>query len=129
MAIRERRRFTDVMDEEIDDEQKGLGTRSMPMRLQKEVGSFGYTHGLMLHSKKEALQQLNRPAATEGIPPFFREKLKDQTVQEEDGVTFRCMISSTTKPACSWFRNDGILIQSRRIKVGHGAFIVELRPV
>lgn len=66
MAVRERRRFTDVMDEEIDDEQKGLATRSFPLRLQKEAGSLGYTHGQMLSVKKEAREQLNRDPVAEG---------------------------------------------------------------
>lgn len=54
------------MDEEIDDEQKGLATRSFPLRLQKEAGSLGYTHGQMLSVKKEAREQLNRDPVAEG---------------------------------------------------------------
>lgn len=68
--IRERRRFTDIMDEEIDDEQRerinNYGTESYTIRrLRHELGT-------RLDSYAEA--QAFMEAKKDGQLPFFREK-------------------------------------------------------
>lgn len=69
--IRERRRFTDVMDEEIDDERRSRCTRYgtddsvSSRRLRSEVGTR-----LQSYSEADALIESGR----QGHPTFFREK-------------------------------------------------------
>lgn len=51
--IRERRKFVDVMDEEIDDERKGLTKTRVPRRLYHEIGTLGFAREQMEELKKE----------------------------------------------------------------------------
>lgn len=69
-VIRERRRFTDVMDEEIDDERRSrctsYGQDSISSRrLRSEVGTR-----LQSYSEADAMIESGR----QGHPTFFREK-------------------------------------------------------
>ena len=52
--MRERRKFVEVMDEEIDDEKKGV-SRSANLRLRHEVGTpgSGYEHLEIKAQKKK----------------------------------------------------------------------------
>ncbi|XP_054168063.1 obscurin-like [Oppia nitens] len=120
VSVRERRKFTDIMDEEIGEEKKGLETRSKPMRLVREIGTSGYAYGQLHHLKKEAFGKVSQDLATKGAItnlPFFREKLKDITIKENEDVVFSCLAVGTPTPVYTWFRNDGILIESSRIEV------------
>lgn len=67
-VIRERRRFTDIMDEEIDDERKnrinqyGLGDSYTVRRLKHELGSRLDTHveaEALIEASREGQVQLN----------------------------------------------------------------------
>ncbi|RWS07258.1 muscle M-line assembly protein unc-89-like protein, partial [Dinothrombium tinctorium] len=113
VSIRERRKFVDVMDEEIEDEKKGLDTRLTPMRLIREVGTPGYAYGQIHHLKQEAALNLGMQVRIE--PPFFREKIRDAVVKEEDKAVFSCYAVGEPKPSYTWFRNDSILMESSRI--------------
>ncbi|KAK8776483.1 hypothetical protein V5799_030172 [Amblyomma americanum] len=117
VVVRERRKFVDVMDEEIDDEKKGLGTRTLPLRLQREVGSLGYAHHQMEHLKHEAWKDKTSREKSIGMAPFFREKIEDCVIQENDEVVFRCLAVGNPTPQYSWFRNDSILIESSRVQI------------
>lgn len=117
VAIRERRKFTDIMDEEIGDEKKGLETRAKPSRLLREIGTSGYAYGQIHHMKKEAADNLGKGVSVKAEAPFFREKLKDIVIKENDDVVFCCFAIGEPTPSYTWFRNDGILIESSRIEV------------
>lgn len=121
VVVRERRKFVDVMDEEIDDEKKGLGTRTLPLRLQREVGSLGYAHHQMEHLKHEAWKDKTSREKSIGMAPFFREKIEDCVIQENDEVVFRCLAVGNPTPQYSWFRNDSILIESSRVQITQDA--------
>ncbi|XP_053213912.1 obscurin-like isoform X4 [Panonychus citri] len=117
VAVRERRRFVEVMDEEIEDERKGLDTRTVPMRLQHEIGTPGYAYGQIHQLKQEAALHLGRDVSVKIVPPFFREKIKDVVVTEGSIGLFSCFAVGEPKPTYTWFRNDGIIIESPRISV------------
>ncbi|EEC19673.1 conserved hypothetical protein, partial [Ixodes scapularis] len=129
VVVRERRKFVDVMDEEIDDEKKGLGTRTLPLRLQREVGSLGYAHHQLENLKYEAWKdQASRDKTivhefflSAGMVPLFREKIEDCVIKENDDVVFRCYAVGNPPPQYSWFRNDSILIESSRVQIKQDA--------
>uniref|UniRef100_A0A1A9ZZH6 Obscurin n=1 Tax=Glossina pallidipes TaxID=7398 RepID=A0A1A9ZZH6_GLOPL len=112
--IRERRRFTDIMDEEIDDER----TRSRISmysaqdsytirRLRTELGPR-----LDEYTEAEALIECRR----EGYPPFFREKPQTLAVTEGQPAHIHCFAVGDPKPCIQWFKNDMVLIENSRIK-------------
>ncbi|XP_067131065.1 obscurin-like isoform X2 [Centruroides vittatus] len=107
ITVKERRRFVDVMDKEISDEKRGL-VHSTPLRLQKEFGSLGTETG-----RKRSIQN------AEASPPYFREKIRDVVIREDEDAVFKCFAVSKPPPLYSWFRNDGILIESSRIEMKH----------
>lgn len=112
--IRERRRFTDIMDEEIDDER----TRSRISmysaqdsytirRLRTELGPR-----LDEYTEAEALIECRR----EGYPPFFREKPQTLAITEGQPAHIHCFAVGDPKPCVQWFKNDMVLIENSRIK-------------
>ncbi|RWS25342.1 Muscle M-line assembly protein unc-89-like protein [Leptotrombidium deliense] len=131
VSIRERRRFVDVMDEEIDDEKRGLDTRTTPMRLIREVGTPGYAYGQIHHLRQEASSQLGKPMPRMQ-PPYYREKIKDIAVKEEEEAVFSCYAVGIPNPSYTWFRNDGILMESSRITItttSSGRCELKIHPV
>ncbi|KAG8183020.1 hypothetical protein JTE90_017107 [Oedothorax gibbosus] len=127
VAVKERRKFVDVMDEEIDDEKKGL-SRSAALRQRHEVGTVGsgYDH---IESKSQKKRRGFRGSA--GSAPFFREKIKAAVVRENEDAEFQCRVTADPEAQISWFRNDGILIESSRIiinKWSDGRCSLTLRP-
>ncbi|XP_074600440.1 uncharacterized protein LOC141854581 isoform X3 [Brevipalpus obovatus] len=114
VSVRERRRFVEVMDEEIDDERKGLDNRRVPMRLQHEIGTPGYAYGQVHHLKQEASLNIGEKITVKAVPPYFREKIRDVIINESDEVIFTCYPVGDPKPTITWFRNDGIILESPR---------------
>ncbi|KAK9877930.1 hypothetical protein WA026_020153 [Henosepilachna vigintioctopunctata] len=114
-VIRERRRFTDVMDEEIDDERKTrinrYGTNentSSIRRLKHELGSR-----LDAYVEAEAFIESKQ----EGRLPFFREKPQFTAMQEGKDLELTCLAVGDPSPIVQWFKNDAILAESHRIKI------------
>ena len=105
------------MDEEVGEEKRGLETRSKPMRLVRELGTSGYAYGQLSHLKKEAFLKVSKDVGTKTNVPFFREKIKDIVIRENEDVVFSCLAVGDPTPSYTWFRNDGILIESSRIEV------------
>ncbi|XP_076165903.1 obscurin isoform X4 [Ptiloglossa arizonensis] len=112
--IRERRRFTDVMDEEIDDERRarinryGAPDNFTLRRLKHELGTRldSYAEAeAMLESKKE------------GHPPFFREKPQIRPIEEGKPAQLVCLAVGSPKPLIQWYKNDIMIQESNRIKV------------
>lgn len=85
--IRERRRFTDVMDEEIDDERRSRCTRYgtddsiSSRRLRSEVGTR-----LPSYFEAEALIESGKT----GHPPFLREKPCTLSIREGEPAFLSC---------------------------------------
>ncbi|XP_017774924.1 PREDICTED: muscle M-line assembly protein unc-89 isoform X2 [Nicrophorus vespilloides] len=128
-VIRERRRFTDVMDEEIDDERKAriskYGTGDMGFtirRLRHEIGTR-----LDTYAEAEAFLE----SKMEGRLPFFREKPQITALQEGKDLEMICMAVGDPDPIVQWFKNDAIIAESHRIKIQvdeHGRSHLKLSP-
>ncbi|CAL7949959.1 unnamed protein product [Xylocopa violacea] len=112
--IRERRRFTDIMDEEIDDERRarinryGTPDTFTLRRLKHELGTRldSYAEAeAMLESKKE------------GNLPFFREKPQVSPIEEGLYAQLACLAVGNPKPMIQWYRNDIIVQENNRIKI------------
>ncbi|XP_030557678.1 obscurin isoform X1 [Drosophila novamexicana] len=114
-VIRERRRFTDIMDEEIDDER----TRSRISmysandsysirRLRTELGPR-----LNEYTEADAMIECQR----DGYPPFFREKPQTIAIMENKPAHIHCFAVGDPKPCVQWFKNDMVVNESKRIKI------------
>ncbi|KAG8233551.1 hypothetical protein J437_LFUL013763 [Ladona fulva] len=141
--IRERRRFTDIMDEEIDDERKSridcYGSRDSldgldglpsvtitntitPRRLRHELGTR-----LDAHAEAEAYMECKR----DGQIPFFREKPQIMPIRAEEPAELVCLAVGDPKPVVQWFKNDLVITESNRIKIiedDDGRSILRLDP-
>ncbi|XP_022920655.2 obscurin isoform X3 [Onthophagus taurus] len=114
-SIRERRRFTDIMDEEIDDERKariqkyGAGDTGYSIRrLRHEIGAR-----LDTYAEAEAFLESRH----EGRLPFFREKPDMAAMQEGKDLEMSCYAVGDPTPIVQWFKNDAIIADSHRIKI------------
>lgn len=128
--IRERRRFTDIMDEEIDDERKERISRygtpdsvtTMSRRIRNEVSVRSQSY-----QEAEAMIELR----SDGHIPFFREK--PQTVAITDGkpAEISCLVVGDPTPVVQWFKNDMVIQESKRVKFlsdSQGRSILKLDP-
>lgn len=101
-VIRERRRFTDIMDEEIDDERKarinkyGSGEASyVTRRLRHELGTR-----LDAYAEAEAFMESKH----EGRLPFFREKPHIIAMEEGKELELTCLAVGDPTPVVQWFK-------------------------
>lgn len=126
--IRERRRFTDVMDEEIDDERKarinryGSNDSYTIRRLRTELGTR-----LDSYAEAEAMIESNR----EGYLPFFREKPQTLAITNNEPAQLQCFAVGDPTPVVQWFKNDMVLQETKRIKITideDGRSIVQFQP-
>ncbi|XP_011878155.1 PREDICTED: muscle M-line assembly protein unc-89 isoform X5 [Vollenhovia emeryi] len=112
--IRERRRFTDVMDEEIDDERRarinryGSADTFTLRRLKNELGTR-----LDSYAEAEAMIESKK----EGQLPFFREKPQICPIEEGKPAHLTCLAVGNPKPLIQWFKNDMVIQENNRIKV------------
>ncbi|XP_035445081.2 obscurin isoform X2 [Spodoptera frugiperda] len=111
--IRERRRFTDIMDEEIDDERRerinNYGTESYTIRrLRHELGTR-----LDSYAEAQALMESKK----DGQLPFFREKPQLLPVREGENAQLSCFAVGDPKPSIQWFKNDMVIAEGQRIKI------------
>lgn len=101
--VRERRRFTDVMDEEIDDERKArinkYGSENSSSysirRLRRELGPR-----LDTYAEAEAMIESKQ----DGRLPFFREKPQVTAMVEGRDVDLTCFVVGDPKPSIQWFK-------------------------
>jgi len=119
-AIHERRRFTDIMDEEIDDERKSrmyqrYSTNEpyqyyqhQPRRLKHELGSRSDGHG-----EAEALLEIKR----DGMAPFLREKPKTVAMILNQAAQFSCMAVGDPQPVIQWYKNDVLIMPGQRVSI------------
>ncbi|KAF5286087.1 hypothetical protein FQA39_LY16433 [Lamprigera yunnana] len=114
-SVRERRRFMDIMDEEIDDERKerinrygSEGTAYTIRRLRHELGSR-----LDTYAEAEAMIESKQ----EGRLPFFREKPQVTAMVEGQDLEITCFVVGDPNPTVQWFKNDAIVVESARVKI------------
>lgn len=117
VSIKERRKFTDIMDEEISDEMKGFSNRKKPMRLVRELGTSSYAYGQLSALRKEVAKHGGVEEEGNLQAPFFREKLRDVAYRSGEDVIFSCYAVGMPEPSYTWFRNESILIESSRVEV------------
>lgn len=126
--IRERRRFTDIMDEEIDDERKsrissyGITDNYTIRRLRTELGTR-----LDSYNEAEAMIETKR----DGYPPFFREKLQTLAICDGEAAQLQCFAVGDPTPSVQWFKNDMVLVETARTKITvdeDGRSIVRFEP-
>lgn len=113
--IRERRRFTDIMDEEIDDERRSrisrygtpdsVTTTSRRIRNEVSVRSQSY-------QEAEAMIELR----ADGHVPFFREKPQTVAITDGEPSEISCLAVGDPAPIVQWFKNDMVIQESRRIQ-------------
>lgn len=126
--IRERRRFTDIMDEEIDDERKsrissyGINDNYTIRRLRTELGTR-----LDSYNEAEAMIETKR----DGYPPFFREKLQTLSITDGEPAQLQCFAVGDATPSVQWFKNDMVLLETTRTRITvdeDGRSIVRFEP-
>ncbi|XP_044021283.1 obscurin isoform X3 [Aphidius gifuensis] len=112
--IRERRKFTDVMDEEIDDERKarinnyGAADCYTMRRIRHELGTR-----LDSYAEAEAMIETKK----DGHLPFLREKPQILQIQAGKCAQLVCFAVGNPKPAIQWFKNDLVIQEGNRINV------------
>ncbi|CAH1108368.1 unnamed protein product [Psylliodes chrysocephalus] len=113
--IRERRRFTDVMDEEIDDERKARIYRYGSAEREPTSRRIKHELGSRLDAYVEAEAFLE--SKHDGRLPFFREKPNFTAMQEGKDLELTCLAVGEPQPIVQWFKNDSIVAESHRIKI------------
>ncbi|CAH1180870.1 unnamed protein product [Phyllotreta striolata] len=113
--IRERRRFTDIMDEEIDDERKARINRYGSVEREPTTRRIRHEIGSRLDAYVEAEAFLE--AKQDGRLPFFREKPNLTAMQEGKDLELVCLAVGEPQPIVQWFKNDSIVAESHRIKI------------
>ncbi len=113
--IKERRRFTDVMDEEFEqrreDRLEAWGREDFSVyKPAKVLGQMedGETQELEIAIEKEVI---------DGALPFFREKPRDVALAEGEALELSCLITADPKPAIQWLKNDLVFMDDSRLRV------------
>ncbi|XP_026462647.1 obscurin-like [Ctenocephalides felis] len=113
-VIHERRRFHDIMDEEIDDERKerinryGSADVYSLRRLRNELGTR-----LDSYAEAEAMIESQKV----GKAPFFREKPRNIAIVAGRDAELSCLATGDPKPTLQWFKNESVLMENKRITV------------
>ncbi|XP_018567720.1 obscurin isoform X4 [Anoplophora glabripennis] len=113
--IRERRRFTDIMDEEIDDERKARINRYGAAERDPTIRRLRHEIGARLDTYVEAEAFLE--SKQDGRLPFFREKPKFTAMVEGKDLELTCLAVGEPQPIVQWFKNDAIVAESHRVKI------------
>merc|ERR1719150_1283294 len=107
--VKERRRFTDVMDEEME------ATRDA------RLDAWGREDFSVFKPAKiaegESVQMSYTREVVDGVTPFFREKPKDQALVEGEPLHISCLVASEPRAAIQWLKNDLIFMDDSRLKI------------
>lgn len=129
-VIRERRRFTDIMDEEIDDERRQRISRygtpdsgtTVSRRIRNEVS-------VRSQSYQEAEAMIESRA--DGHVPFLREKPQTVAITDGEPAEISCLAVGDPAPIVQWFKNDMVIQESKRIQFhsdAQGRSILKFSP-
>ncbi|XP_023037819.2 obscurin isoform X1 [Drosophila willistoni] len=128
-VIRERRRFTDIMDEEIDDERTRSRISTYAANDSYSIRRLRTELGPRLDEYTEADAMIE--SQRDGYPPFFREKPQTIAITENQPAHIHCFAVGDPKPCVQWFKNDMVLSESKRIKITYdedGRSILRFEP-
>jgi serine/threonine protein kinase len=105
--IKERRRFTDVMEEEsaTRKERKGVFGREDLSVFKVQAGS------------SYEMQETVTREVIDGVVPFFREKPKDIALSEGEPLQLSCLVAAEPKAAVHWLKNDLIFMEDSRLSI------------
>ncbi|KAL7050000.1 hypothetical protein ACKWTF_003934 [Chironomus riparius] len=129
-VIRERRRFTDIMDEEIDDERRTRISRygtpdsgtTVSRRIRNEVSVRSQSY-----QEAEAIIE----SRADGHVPFFREKPQTVAITDGEPAEISCLAVGDPAPNVQWFKNDMVIQESKRIQYhsdAQGRSILKFNP-
>merc|ERR1711953_221427 len=108
--VKERRRFTDVMDEEVEAQREA--------RLEAwGRDDFSTYKPAKLAEGESEVQITKTREVVDGVTPFFREKPKDQALVEGEPLRISCLAASEPRAAIQWLKNDLIFMDDSRLKI------------
>merc|ERR1719481_290459 len=95
--VKERRRFTDVMEEEQESQREA------------RLDAWGREDFSVFKPSKvadgETVQMSYTREVVDGVTPFFREKPKDQALVEGEPLRISCLVASEPRAAIQWLKN------------------------
>ena len=108
--VKERRRFTDVMDEEAEAQRDA--------RLEAwGRDDFSTFKPAKLAEGESEVQITKTREVIDGVTPFFREKPMDLALTEGEPLKISCLVASEPRAAMQWLKNDLIFMDDSRLKV------------
>merc|ERR1712073_75074 len=113
--VKERRRFTDVMDEEAEKNREARldawGRDDYSTFKPKKVKAE-FTSEVAVE-----MQAVTVTEVIDGTVPFFREKAQDVALCEGEPLTLRCLVAAEPKASIHWLKNDLIFMDDSRLKI------------
>merc|ERR1712147_370662 len=107
--VKERRRFTDVMEEEAESQREA------------RLDAWGREDFSVFKPSKiadgESVKMSYTREVVDGVTPFFREKPKDQALVEGEPLHISCLMGSEPRAAIQWLKNDLIFMDDSRLKI------------
>merc|ERR1711971_208366 len=107
--VKERRRFTDVMEEEAESQREA------------RLDAWGREDFSVFKPSKiadgETVKMSYTREVVDGVTPFFREKPKDQALVEGEPLRISCLVASDPRAAIQWLKNDLIFMDDSRLKI------------
>merc|ERR1719412_1926317 len=107
--VKERRRFTDVMEEEQESQREA------------RLDAWGREDFSVFKPSKiadgETIQITTTREVIDGVMPFFREKPRDIALIEGEPLNLSCLVASDPRAAMQWLKNDLIFMDDSRLKV------------
>merc|ERR1719433_954340 len=108
--VKERRRLTDVMDEEVEAQREA--------RLEAwGRDDFSTYKPAKLAEGESEVQITKTREVIDGVTPFFREKPMDLALTEGEPLRISCLVASEPRAAMQWLKNDLIFMDGSRLKV------------
>ncbi|XP_021952038.1 obscurin isoform X2 [Folsomia candida] len=129
-VVRERRKFCDINDEEVDDEKKNRISDNGPWnnannrRLRHEIGNR-----LEFQAEADALRSMK----IDGKEPVFREKPNIQvSVRLGQEITIKAVAAGDPAPGIQWFKNDMMVLapgDNREIEEENGCSTLRFKEI
>merc|ERR1719244_817290 len=109
--VKERRRFTDVMDEEHE------AQREARLEAWGRDDFSVYKTSKIVQSEHTEVTITTTKEVIDGVTPFFREKPLDMALTEGEPLRISCLVASEPRAAIQWLKNDLIFMDDSRLKI------------